>query len=54
MPDYGRRLELSVSAGSPGRAARIARVANGAGVGLLRIRDHPYQVWDYTGRPRYT
>lgn len=47
MSDYGRELEFGASveplADPPDWAARIANVADRAGLDLLGIQDHPYQ-----------
>jgi alkanesulfonate monooxygenase SsuD/methylene tetrahydromethanopterin reductase-like flavin-dependent oxidoreductase (luciferase family) len=47
MADYGRDLEFGVSivplVDPPDRAARLAGVADGAGLDLVGIQDHPYQ-----------
>ena len=47
MTDYGRDPEFGLSivllADPPDRAARLARVADGAGLDLVGIQDHPYQ-----------
>lgn len=47
MTDYGRTPEFGLSivplADPPDRAARLARVADGAGLELVGIQDHPYQ-----------
>lgn len=47
MADYGRKLEFGASveplANPPDWAVRIARAADGAGLDLLGIQDHPYQ-----------
>ncbi len=47
MTDYGRTLEFGASveplADPPDWAARMAKAADGAGLDLLGIQDHPYQ-----------
>lgn len=47
MRDYGRPLEFGASveplADPPDWAARIAKAADGAGLDLVGIQDHPYQ-----------
>ncbi|HKH75636.1 MAG TPA: LLM class flavin-dependent oxidoreductase [Rubrobacteraceae bacterium] len=47
MSDYGRDLEFGVSieplADPPDWAARVATAADGAGLDLVGIQDHPYQ-----------
>jgi alkanesulfonate monooxygenase SsuD/methylene tetrahydromethanopterin reductase-like flavin-dependent oxidoreductase (luciferase family) len=47
MGDYGRNLEFGASveplAAPPDWAARVARVADRAGLDLVGIQDHPYQ-----------
>lgn len=47
MSDYGRNLEFGISAEPlatpPDHAARIAKIADRAGLDLMGIQDHPYQ-----------
>ncbi len=47
MPDYGRPLEFGVSiipnAGETAAAREVIRRADGLGLDLVGIQDHPYQ-----------